>query len=67
MKTLFVFILLGTLNTAQKTVYICNSKTSTAYHLKKDCRGLNACTHGITSVSEGDAKSMGLKLCGWED
>lgn len=67
MKTLLTLLLLTTLNTAQRTVYICSSKSATSYHLKDNCRGLNACSHEIKSVSETDAKGMGLKLCGWED
>lgn len=50
------------------SVYICNSKTAKKYHYSKTCRGLNACSHDIKSVSLSDAKSKYKRtLCGWED
>lgn len=53
---------------AETYVYICDSDTAKKYHLKKDCRGLNACTHRIIKVSLEEAAKKGKKnLCGWED
>ena len=49
---------------AADSVYICDSKTAYAYHLKQDCSGLNKCTHGIFKISKEDAvKLYGRKAC----
>ncbi|GEQ84618.1 hypothetical protein ULMS_01260 [Patiriisocius marinistellae] len=53
--------------TFEKTVYICNSTTSSKYHLKKNCRGLNACKKPTKEVTITSAKESGRSLCGWED
>ncbi|WP_396143521.1 hypothetical protein [Flavobacterium sp.] len=37
------------------------------YHLKEDCRGLNACKHQVVKKTLKEAKDLGLELCGWED
>jgi hypothetical protein len=42
--------------TAGNKVWICDSKTSVAYHSKKDCAGLSRCTHQIIEISEEEAK-----------
>jgi len=48
-------------------VYVCDSKTSYAYHSPKDCRGLSRCTHEIIKVTESEAKNTyykrACKLC----
>ena len=65
MKTLlFVSVLLFT-NAAQKYAYICDSGNTVKYHLDKDCRGLNKCTHEIKKVKLEDAKEEHnpCKLC----
>ncbi|HWJ25513.1 MAG TPA: hypothetical protein VNS32_03165 [Flavisolibacter sp.] len=36
-------------------VYVCDSRTSEAYHINKNCRGLNRCTHTIIEVTEKQA------------
>ena len=55
-------------NTGEKYVYICNNKAVGKYHLSENCRGLNACTHGIVKVTLTEARNNGKKeLCGWED
>jgi len=59
-----IFILDGE---AVTTVYICNSTTSSKYHYKKDCRGLNACKASIKAIEMVEAKKYGRTLCGWED
>lgn len=48
-------------------VFICDSENSVAYHLTKDCRGLNACQEEIVEVTQENALERELKLCGWED
>lgn len=67
MKTLFTLVLLFSMNTAERTVYICTSKNATAYHLDKNCEGLQKCKADITSVTETAARQKGLHLCGFED
>jgi len=53
---------------SDKTVYICNSKNSKAYHLKRDCFALKNCKSEIKAVSKTDAvNTYGRKLCGHED
>lgn len=70
MKTLLLFV--SILLTASAigdsgTVYICLSKSSKAYHLKKDCFALKNCTHEIRAVSQYEAENTyGRKLCGHE-
>jgi hypothetical protein len=71
LKSIALFLIAATLSVGMSvkstgSVYICDSETATKFHLKKDCRGLNACTHEIKSVTEETAKSRGLTLCGWE-
>ena len=45
-------------------VYVCDSKTSVAYHADKDCRGLNRCTHTIIKISQTDAiNKYGKRKC----
>ena len=48
-------------------VYVCDSKTAYAYHSRKDCSGLNRCTHGILKVTLSDAiniyKRKPCKIC----
>ncbi|SFT63802.1 hypothetical protein SAMN05216474_1476 [Lishizhenia tianjinensis] len=52
----------------QNQVYICKSTSAQRYHLKKSCRGLNACTHDIIAVSLATAKGTYQRsLCKWED
>lgn len=48
-------------------VYVCASGESKKYHLSKDCRGLNACTHEIKEMDIIEAKKSGKELCSWED
>ena len=51
-----------------QSVYICVSKGAKKYHYKKNCRGLNSCSHEIKKVTISDAKGKYNKtLCGWED
>jgi len=37
-------------------VFICDSKTSIAYHATKDCKELNRCTHTIIEVTSTKAE-----------
>lgn len=52
----------------ESKVYICNSTGATKYHLKSNCRGLNACESKVIEVTKEEAYTKGKKtLCGWED
>ncbi len=53
-------------NQTERKVYICESKNATAYHLDKECSGLQRCKSTITQVSEETAKKKGLHFCGLE-
>ena len=46
-----------------KTVYVCVSTSSVAYHSTQSCKGLSKCTHTIKGMSETDAKNMGKRKC----
>lgn len=61
-------VLLTTTSFADRSVYICVSKSSYAYHYDRNCRGLSRCTHEVRMVTEEDAKNdYGRRLCGYED
>jgi len=51
----------------KQDVYICGASGAKKYHLKEDCRGLNACKHQVVKKTIKEAKDLGLELCGWED
>lgn len=71
MKTILfstLFYLLSAVQSApQSNVYICDSPTAKKYHIKKDCSGLNRCTHVIKQVSKTDAVKSGYTICLLED
>lgn len=70
MKKLLLSLVAGFLLSASapvSDVYICNGSSSTKYHLKEDCRGLNNCSTKIEKVSLQTAKDKGRTLCGFED
>jgi hypothetical protein len=51
----------------EEEVYICVSKTAYVYHARKDCRGLDACTHVIkkvpVSVAKNEYRRRACKVC----
>ena len=51
----------------EKEVYVCGSTGAKKYHFTKKCRGLNGCKDEIHKKTLSEAKSLGLKLCAWED
>jgi hypothetical protein len=61
------FTVFGFAKTLEKTVFICNSTTSSKYHLKKNCRGLNACKKPTIETTLIDTREHGRTLCGWKD
>lgn len=63
---LFASLLTGFINCSSGTVYVCDSKNATKYHLKENCRGLNNCKHQIIKIDIEKAKQSGRTLCGWE-
>jgi len=48
-------------------VFICDSKTSKAYHSTKTCRGIKNCSHGIKEVTlkeaTGTYSRVACKIC----
>jgi len=57
-----------TLSGDNATVYICASKSSKAFHLKRDCFALKNCKAEIRAVSQSEAENtLGRTLCGHED
>ncbi|MCF8459716.1 MAG: hypothetical protein K9G46_03255 [Flavobacteriales bacterium] len=65
---LFVLISISTESVEVSAVYICDSKSSKAYHKDKNCFALKNCTHEIKTVSLYDAQNTyGRTLCGHED
>lgn len=73
MKAIFLFLLFsfGHLSNSnsllEKEVYICNGKSSTKYHLIKNCKGLERCSTEIEKITLSEAKKKKRTLCGWED
>lgn len=51
----------------EKDVYVCVSSTAYAYHQKRHCRGLDACTHEIKKIKENEAiaeyRRKACKVC----
>ena len=72
-KALFLFVCLfqpfneRSLQVATDKVFVCDSPEIERYHLVKNCRGLNACSHDIAEIEWVDAKTKELTLCHWED
>lgn len=59
-----VAIAMASFTTPPEKVYVCDSKTSVAYHASKDCRGLNKCTHEIIYITKKDAmENYGKRAC----
>ncbi len=69
MKTLFVLLMMCFSSGIEESslsdanVYICTGPNAKRYHAYRDCRGLNACSADIKSVSVQKAKNMGLTPC----
>lgn len=64
---LFFFMFFNSFEPIETNVYICGSKGAKKYHLKENCRGLSACSHGVVKTSIKQAQNLGLTICGWED
>ena len=48
---------------SKKTVYICTGTSSYAYHVNKNCSGLNNCKDEIKSVTLSEAEQQNRKPC----
>lgn len=46
-------------------VYICTGPDAECYHDRKDCYGLERCTHEVECVSRERACEMGRRPCGY--
>lgn len=57
---LFVFT---AFQTKEKEVFICTTKSSKKYHLKKGCSGLKKCKSTIKKITKKKAKNVGITLC----
>jgi hypothetical protein len=44
-------------------VYICDSKSTNAYHSSASCKGMSKCSRGFLKVSIADAKQLGRMPC----
>lgn len=49
-------------STADK-VYVCMSESSVAYHLTKNCTGLDNCTHEIKAMTVSEAVDLKKREC----
>ncbi|MBB5395079.1 hypothetical protein [Mucilaginibacter sp. AK015] len=74
MKTALLFLFLintgckgGVAVTADKMVYVCDSKGAKRYHFREHCRGLSNCSVRVLKITLEKAKEEGKTLCKWED
>jgi len=48
-------------------VYICDNKTSSVYHIRKNCKALDKCSHKIITVTTKEAvdkySKRACKIC----
>lgn len=63
MLTFMLFIFLTAFQTKEKEVFICTTKSSKTYHLKKDCSGVKKCKSEIQKITKGKAERIGRALC----
>ncbi|WP_299671090.1 hypothetical protein [uncultured Polaribacter sp.] len=67
---LLIFSLLFVLTAFQikeKEVFICTSKSSKKYHLKKDCSGIKKCKSKIKKITKKKAENVGRTICKLEN
>ena len=60
---LLVFVFLTAFQTKEKEVFICTTKSSKTYHIKKDCKGLTKCKFIIKKISKKKAEKVGRTKC----
>ncbi|AUC86567.1 hypothetical protein CW731_15320 [Polaribacter sp. ALD11] len=67
MKKIFLVIIIFAFSTAfqtrEKEVFICTSKSSKKYHLKKDCKGIKRCRSKIKKITKIKALNVGRTKC----
>ncbi|KGL62932.1 hypothetical protein [Polaribacter sp. Hel1_85] len=61
--TFSLFIFLTAFQTQEKEVFICTTKSSKTYHLKKECKGLKRCKSKIKKITKKKAENVGRILC----
>jgi hypothetical protein len=59
----FIISLFTAFQTKEKEVFICTSKSSKKYHLKKDCTGLQRCKSKIKKINKKKAEKVGRTIC----
>ena len=56
----------GVSGNSEKMVYVCTGGSAYAYHINRNCQGLNRCKAEIHRVTLSDAYAMGrTKPCGY--
>lgn len=67
MKNLFIVVSIMFVFTAfqikEKEVFICTTKSSKTYHLKKECSGLKKCKSKIKKITKKKAENVGRVFC----
>ncbi|TMM28657.1 hypothetical protein FDT66_13725 [Polaribacter aestuariivivens] len=67
MKNLLIALSIIFITTAFQTkktdVFICMTKSSKTYHLKKNCRGLKICKSKIKKITKKKAENVGRTFC----
>ncbi|PQJ72322.1 MULTISPECIES: hypothetical protein [Polaribacter] len=61
--SLILFTFLTAFQTKEKDVFICTTKSSKTYHLKKDCIGLKKCKSEIKKITKSKAERVGRGWC----
>lgn len=63
LPTLLILFLLSAFQEKEKEVFICMTKSSKTYHLKKDCKGLKKCKSKIKKITQKKAENVGRTKC----
>ena len=63
---LFIFLITGSIQNRNTTVYVCYGAKGKKYHLRADCRGLSSCQHKVIKMTLAAAEKEGRTLCSWE-
>jgi hypothetical protein len=58
-----IFTFLTVFKIEEKEVFICMSKSSKTFHLKKDCKGIKKCKSKIKKVTKKKAENVGRVFC----
>lgn len=67
MKKIILRLLIFAFSTAfqskKNDVFICTTKSSKTYHLKKDCAGIKKCKSKIKKIKKEKAERVGRTFC----